>query len=96
MYNLKQWLNKPATSASDTVLGAGAKEDLKWLESAREKGDVSAVYLGADTKDVGEKGRRDQDEKAEVDVDDKTYEGMLGGRAGKTAATKNKSGGKRR
>ena len=47
MTSLRQWLERPATSAGGTVLGAGAREDLKWFDGAREKGDLSAVRLGA-------------------------------------------------
>ena len=44
MQDLKQWLEKPTTSAGATL---SAKEDLKWLESQK---DLSAVKLN------GEKG----------------------------------------
>lgn len=40
--NLKQWLERPTTSAG-AGLGRGAQEDLLWLEGAK---DLSSVSLG--------------------------------------------------
>jgi hypothetical protein len=44
--NLKQWLERPTTSAG-AGLGRGAQEDLLWLDGAK---DLSSVNLGLPTK----------------------------------------------
>lgn len=44
--NLKQWLERPTTSAG-AGLGRGAQEDLLWLDGAK---DLSSVNLGMPTK----------------------------------------------
>ena len=43
MRDLKQWLEKPQTSAGGAVVTA--KNDLEWLEKSK---DLSCVQLGAD------------------------------------------------
>jgi len=42
MLDLKQWLERPGTSA-EASLGDGARQDLRWLEGSK---DLSSVTLG--------------------------------------------------
>lgn len=59
MDSLKTWLERPGWSAG-AGLGIGAQDDLKWLEGAQAKDDLSALHLGSDppAPDGSEKTQR--------------------------------------